>query len=62
MELVLTNDDAETLSGMLSDGLPGLKFETARTREKELLHILIKRVQLSERLLEQLRRSSVSSR
>jgi hypothetical protein len=60
MELVLTDDEAETLSGILSDALPGLKFETARTREKDLLHVLIKREQLSERLIERLRLSSSS--
>jgi hypothetical protein len=62
MELRLTDDDAETLSGILSDALPGLKFETARTREKELLHVLMKREQLCERLIERLSPSSAPRR
>ncbi|HET9833253.1 MAG TPA: hypothetical protein VFP91_16140 [Vicinamibacterales bacterium] len=60
MELSLTQDEVETLRGILSDALPGMKFEMARTREKDLLHILVKRETLCERLLETLTRTSKS--
>ena len=61
MNLTLTTDDAETLRGLLRDTLPGLKFEIARTREKELLHVLIKRETLCEGLLDRLDRVPASS-
>jgi hypothetical protein len=40
---------------MLHDYLPGLKFEVARTDQKEILHVLVKRQNLCERLVEELR-------
>ena len=61
MDLTLTDDEADTLSGLLSDQLPGLKFEMARTRDKELLHVLMKRETLCEALLERLRRTPTYS-
>jgi len=60
MQLSLTQDEVETLRGILSDALPGMKFEMARTREKDLLHVLVKRETLCERLLETLTRTSTS--
>ena len=57
MNLTLTSDDAETLRGLLRDALPGLKFEVARTRDKELLHVLMKRETLCEDLLDRLHRT-----
>ena len=57
MDLTLTNDEADTLRGLLSDQLPGLKFEVARTRDKELLHVLMKRETLCEDLLDRLHRA-----
>lgn len=54
MDLTLTNDEADTLRGLLSDQLPGMKFEIARTRDKELLHALMKREALCEALLDRL--------
>jgi hypothetical protein len=61
MELTLTNDEAETLRGLLNDSLPGMKFEIARTRDKELLHALMKREALCEALLGRLDRVAAVS-
>jgi hypothetical protein len=52
MDVQLTDDEVQTLRGLLHDYLPGLKFEVARTDEKEMLHALVKRQTLCERLIE----------
>jgi hypothetical protein len=57
MDLTLTNDEADTLRGLIDDALPGMKFEIARTRDKELLHVLMKRETLCEDLLDRLHRA-----
>jgi aspartate aminotransferase-like enzyme len=54
MNVQLTNDEVQTFRQMLHDYLPGLKFEVARTDAKEMLHALVKRQTLCERLIEQL--------
>jgi hypothetical protein len=54
MNLQLTDEEVQTLRQMLHDYLPGLKFEVARTDAKEMLHALVKRQTLCERLIEQL--------
>ena len=51
MDLTLTNDEVKTLRWWLRDYLPELKFEVARTDAKEILHILVQRRTLCERLL-----------
>ncbi len=61
MDLKLSDDDVETLRGLLHDYLPGLKFEAARTHEAELRHALIERQTLCERLLNQLGGVSAAS-
>jgi len=55
MDVTLSDDEAQTLQGLLHDYLPGLKFEMARTRGSEILHVLVKRETLCERLLDELR-------
>jgi hypothetical protein len=52
MDVQLTDDEVQTLRGLLHDYLPGLKFEVARTDDKEMLHVLVKRQTLCERLIE----------
>jgi hypothetical protein len=54
MNVQLTDDEVQTFRQMLHDYLPGLKFEVARTDEKEMLHALVKRQTLCERLIQEL--------
>jgi hypothetical protein len=54
MDVRLSDDDAQTLLGFLRDSLPGMKFEAARTHGSELLHVLLARVALCERLIGEL--------
>jgi hypothetical protein len=56
MDVTLSDDDARTLRGLLQDYLPELRFEAARTDGRELLHVLIERQALCERLIDELRR------
>jgi len=55
MNVQLSDEEVQTLQTMLHDYLPELKFEVARTDEKEIRHVLIKRQTLCERLIEELR-------
>jgi hypothetical protein len=51
MDIQLTDDEARTLRDMLEEFLPELKYEAARTEEKQLRHILYQREALVERLV-----------
>lgn len=59
MQLTLTDQEAQTLRGMLSSHLPELRRELARTeiRSRELKHELVLREDLCERLLTELERA-----
>jgi len=52
MTIQLKDDEARTLRDMLEEFLPELKYEAARTEEKQLRHILYQRQELVERLVE----------
>jgi hypothetical protein len=51
MTLDLSNDEADTLRGLLHDFLPDLRREVARTEVRDFRHELLKRQDLCERLL-----------
>ncbi len=54
MQLNLTEKDARTLKGFLSDHFQDLQLEVARTEAKDFRHLLLARQELVERLLAQL--------
>jgi hypothetical protein len=54
MQLVLTASDTEILRDLLLAYLPELQREVARTEQHTLRHTLVQRLELVERLLEQL--------
>jgi hypothetical protein len=54
MRIDLTDDEARTLGALLRDYLPSLRFEVARTDQRDFRHELVKRQDLCERLLESL--------
>jgi hypothetical protein len=53
MQITLTHREVEILHGLLSDYLPELKREVARTEQHELRHLLVERQELVERMLAQ---------
>lgn len=54
MMLDLTPEDAQRLRGVLTDHLPDLERESARTDEKTLRHELVQRVDLCKDVIERL--------
>jgi hypothetical protein len=54
MQLVVTDQDAIVLRGLLEAYLPELRREVARTEDHGLRHELVRRQELAERMLEQL--------
>jgi hypothetical protein len=54
MQLTLTDSEAEILRDLLLAYLPELEREVARTERHSLRHALVQRLELVERLLEQL--------
>ncbi len=54
MQLQLTDREAHTLFDLLHDYLPVLQREVARTDSKEFRRLLLDRLTLVERLLEEL--------
>lgn len=54
MSLLIADEDATLLEGLLADYLPSLRREVARTERHDLRHLLVQRQDLVERLLEQL--------
>jgi hypothetical protein len=57
MQLVLTDQEAVVLRGLLEAYLPELRREVARTEDHGLRHELVWRQELAERVLEQLERA-----
>lgn len=54
MQLMLSDDEAVLLKGLLSDYLPALEREVARTEQHDLRHLMVQRQELVEQLLERL--------
>ena len=54
MQLFLSTDEIVILRDLLSSYLPALRREVARTEQHELRHLLVLRLDLAERLLDQL--------
>jgi hypothetical protein len=61
MTLTLSDEETRTLRALLTDYLPELKMEVARTDAKEFRHHLLKRQDLCERLLGMLERHTVEA-
>jgi hypothetical protein len=56
MQLDLSDEEVRTFQGLLDDYLTRLRREIARTDAHEFRHDLVKRLDLCERLLDQLGR------
>jgi hypothetical protein len=54
MQLALTEAETEILRDLLLAYLPELEREVARTERHTLRHVLVQRLELAERLLDQL--------
>jgi hypothetical protein len=54
MHLELSDAEAGILKEVLTDYLPGLKREAARTERHDFRHMLVQRQELCERLIERL--------
>ena len=54
MQLTLSDDDTALLRDLLSDYLPALRREVARTEQHQLRHLMVQRQELVERLVAQL--------
>jgi hypothetical protein len=54
MQLILSTEETVILRDLLSSYLPALRREVARTEQHELRHLLVQRLNLAERLLDQL--------
>ncbi|HEY3287050.1 MAG TPA: hypothetical protein VGJ96_08015 [Gemmatimonadaceae bacterium] len=54
MQIHLTDQEAHDLHDVLHDYLPTLRREVARTDAKEFRHMLVQRLDLVERLVEDL--------
>jgi hypothetical protein len=54
MQIVLSEGETEILRDLLVAYLPELEREIARTEQHGLRHLLVQRLELGERLLEQL--------
>jgi hypothetical protein len=54
MQIQLTDQEARDLHDLLHDYLPTLRREVARTDSKAFRHLLVQRLDLAERLFEDL--------
>jgi hypothetical protein len=54
MQLILSTEETVILRDLLSCYLPELRREVARTDQHDFRHLLVQRLDLAERLLDQL--------
>jgi hypothetical protein len=59
MQLILSTEETVILRDLLSSYLPALRREVARTEQHELRHLLVQRLDLAERLLDQLATAAI---
>ncbi|HEX5576501.1 MAG TPA: hypothetical protein VFX42_11545 [Gemmatimonadales bacterium] len=61
MQVTLSPDEAILLRDLLSDYLPSLRREVARTEQHDLRHLMVQRQELVERLVESLSGAATGS-
>ena len=61
MDLKLSPAEAQLLRGTLADYVPSLRLEVARTEERAMRHLLSQRLDLVERVIQQLPEDPASS-
>ena len=59
MQLQLSAEETTLLRDLLTDYLPALRREVARTERHDLRHLLVQRLDLVERIIEHLTPQSV---
>jgi hypothetical protein len=52
MQVTLSDDETANFQGLLADHLPELRREAARTEQRDLRHLMVRRQELVERLLD----------
>ncbi len=52
MQFTLSDEETAILQGLLTDFLPELRREAARTEQRELRRLMVRRQELVERLLD----------
>lgn len=52
MQFTLSDEETAILEGLLTDYLPELRREAARTEQRELRRLMVRRQELVERLLD----------
>jgi hypothetical protein len=59
MQLTFAPEEAVLLRDLLADYLPALRREVARTEQHDLRHLMVQRLELVERLVDELERQAV---
>ena len=52
MQFTLSDEETSILRGLLTDFLPEIRREAARTEQRDLRHLMVRRQELVERLLD----------
>ena len=54
MQITLSDEETAIFQGLLADFLPEIRREAARTEQRDLRHLMVRRQELVERLLDRL--------